>query len=54
MLFLEGLEKVFLELFNFCFFSITGWGIELDFHNIEWFVLEPNRSHSVIFETASK
>ena len=40
--------------FNFSFFSITGWGIDLDYHDIEWFSLEMNRDHSVIFETASK
>ena len=26
--------------FNFSFFSITGWGIGLDYHDIEWFALE--------------
>ena len=35
-------------------FSITGWGIDLGYHNIEWFALETNRDHSVIFEVASK
>ena len=34
--------------------SITGWGISLDHHDIEWFDLKMNRDHSVIFETASK
>ena len=29
-------------------------GIDLDYHDIEWFVLEMNRDHSVIFEIASK
>ena len=43
-----------LEPFNFSFFSITGWGIVLDYCDIEWFALETNRDHSVIFETASK
>ena len=45
---------VFLELFNFSFFSITGWGTDLDYRDIEWFALEMNRAHSVIFEFASK
>ena len=35
-------------------FSITGWGIGLDYRHIEWFALEMNRDHSVIFEIASK
>ena len=43
-----------IELFNFSFFSITGWGIDLDYCDIEWFTLEMNRDHSVIFEIASK
>ena len=29
-------------------------GIDLDYCDIEWFVLEMNRDHSVIFEIASK
>ena len=29
-------------------------GIDLDYHDIEWFALETNRDHSVIFEIASK
>ena len=29
-------------------------GIGLDYHDIEWFALETNRDHSVIFEIASK
>ena len=35
-------------------FSITGQGIDLDYCDIEWFALETNRDHSVVFETASK
>ena len=46
--------KVFIEPFNFSFFGITGQGIDLDYHDIEWFALEMNRGHSVIFETSSK
>ena len=36
------------------FFSVTVWGIDLDYCDIEWFVLETNRDHSVVFEIASK
>ena len=36
------------------FFSITGWGIDLDYCDTEWFALETNRDHSVVFEIASK
>ena len=35
-------------------FSITGWGIDLDSCDIEWFALETNRDHSVVFEIGSK
>ena len=43
-----------IEPFNFSFFSITGWGIDLDYHDIEWFDLETNRDHTVVSEIASK
>ena len=38
----------------FSFFNITGWGIDLDYCDIEWFALETNRVHCVVFEIASK
>ena len=40
--------------FNFNFLSISGWGIDLNYFDAEWFVLEMNRDLSVIFETAPK
>ena len=40
--------------FNFSFFSISGWGIDLDYCDIECFALLTNRDHSVVFEIASK
>ena len=43
-----------LKPFNFSFFSVTGWDIDLDYRDIEWFALETNRDHSVVFEIASK
>ena len=43
-----------MEPFNFSFFSISGWGIDLDYCDIEWFVLETKRDHPVIFEIAPK
>ena len=33
---------------------MTGLRIALDYCDIEWFALEMNRDHSVIFEIASK
>ena len=30
------------------------WGIDLDYRDIEWFALEINRDHPVVFEIASK
>ena len=53
MLDLKGIV-VFIEPFNFSFFIVTGWDIDLDYCDIEWFVLETNRDHSVVFEIASK
>ena len=46
--------EVFIELFNFSFFSVTGQGIDLDYCDIEWFALETNRDHCVVFQIASK
>ena len=43
-----------MEPFNFSFFGITDWGIDLDYCVVEWFILERNRDHSIIFETAPK
>ena len=40
-----------------CFFSVIGfigWGIDLDYCDIEWFASEMNRDPSVVFEIASK
>ena len=47
----EGLVG-FVEPFSF--FSIIVWGLDLDYCNTEWFALETNRDHSVVFEIASK
>ena len=46
--------QVFIDPFNFSFFGISGWGIDLDYCNTEWFALETSTDHSVIFEIASK
>ena len=47
---LVGLHRTF----NFNYFSLTGWGIVLDYCDIEWFALEMNRDYFVVFEIASK
>ena len=39
---------------NFSLFSINSWGTVLDYYDVEWFALEMNRDHSVIFEVAPK
>ena len=44
--------KVYIELVNFSFFSISGWGIDVDSCDVEWFALERNRDYPVIFEIA--
>ena len=45
---------VFIEPFNLSFFSVTDQGTDLDYCEIEWFTLEMNRDHSVVFEITSK
>ena len=51
MLVLKGLvglhRTVQIQLLQHC-----SWGIDLDYCDIEWFALETNRDHSVIFEIA--
>ena len=47
---LVGLHRT-IQLQLLC---ITGQGIDLDCYDIEWFALEMNKDHSVIFETESK
>ena len=53
MLVQEGLVNLYrtvkLQLFQHYF-----QGIDLDYHGIEWFALETNKDHTVIFEIASK
>ena len=46
--------QIFIVPFNFSLFSVNGWGIGLDYGDSEWFALEMNRDHSVVFEIASK
>ena len=53
MLVLKGLVGLHRTI-QLQFFSVTGWGIGLDYCDIEWFALETNRGHSVVFEIASK
>ena len=53
MLVLEGLVGLHRTV-QLQFFGISGWGIDLDYCDIEWFALEMNRVHSVVFEIASK
>ena len=45
---------VFIEPFDFGFFSISLQGIGLAYCDIEWFALETNRDHNVTIEIASK
>ena len=51
VLVLEGLVGLHRTV---SFFGNCHWGIDLDYCGIEWFALETNRDHSVIFEIAPK
>ena len=53
MLALEGLVGLHRTI-QLQLLSITDWGTDLDYHDIEWFPLETSRDHSVIVETAPK
>ena len=39
---------------QFSFLGIRCWDIDLDYCDTDWFALEMNRDHSVIFEILSK
>ena len=43
-----------MEPFDFSFFTITDGGVDLDFCDIEWFALEMNTDHFIVFDIASK
>ena len=43
-----------LKSIDFSFLSISGWGTDLDCCDVEWFTLEMNQDHSVVFEIAPK
>ena len=53
MLVLEGLIGLH-RIVQLSFFCVTGQGTDLDYCDIEWFALEMNRDHSVVFEIAPK
>ena len=53
MLVLKGLVGLHRTV-QLSLFSVSDWGIDLDYCDIEWFALETNRDHSVVFEVASK
>ena len=53
VLVLEGLVGLHRTV-NSSFFGISVSGIDLDYCDTEWFALESNRDHSVIFGTAPK
>ena len=40
--------------FQLSFFGISCWKTDLDYSDIEWFALEMNRDHSVVFEIVPK
>ena len=49
MLVLEGLVDLHRAVQLSCF-AISGWGIDLDYCDVEWFTLDTNGDHSVIFK----
>ena len=53
VLVLEGLVGLHRTV-QLSFLSIAGWSTDLDYCDIEWFALETNRDHCVVFEIASK
>ena len=52
MLVLEGLRGLHRTI-QLQLLQHYWWGIDLDYYDIEWFALEMNGDHSVIFQIAS-
>ena len=48
VLVLEGLVGLH-RIIQLQLLQITGWGIDLDYCDIEWFALDTNRDLSVVF-----
>ena len=44
---IQNVLQVFIEPFNFSFFSITGWGIDLDYCDIEWLAFDCRSQQTV-------
>ena len=53
LLVLEGLVGRH-RMFIFNFFIITDCGIDFDYCDTEWFAVEANRDHSVVFDITLK
>ena len=43
---------VLIELINFSFFSFGVWGIDLDYCDVEWFILDRNQDYFLVLEIA--
>ena len=41
--------RFFTTSTNFSFFGIGGWDTDLDYSEVQWFALERNQDHSVVF-----
>ena len=54
MLVLKGLVGLHKTIQLQSLLNVTDWGIGLDYDDIEWFALEMNKDHSVVFEITSK
>ena len=52
-IFLDGLVDRHRPTY-FNFFNISGWGIDLDYCDVGWFLLETNRDHSIVFKIVPK
>ena len=48
VLVLKGLVDLHRTV-DYIYFRATSWGLDLDNCDIEWFSLEMNRDHSIVF-----
>ena len=46
---LDGVVDLHRTADHFIFFGISGWGIDLDYCDVDWFALDMNWGHIVVF-----
>ena len=46
--------QLFIEKSNLSLFSVSVWGTDFDYYDVEWFALESSQDHPVVFDITPK